>query len=96
MQVLATGGCDAERLLHETVWLVTVSIWTLAFRVTIRGALGRLAARPLDKRWRWCSAASLSFHFAICQEAARHATSTPGFSICPPPHACLALIPYEH
>lgn len=96
MEVLATGRCDTERLLHETVWLVAVAIWAFAVRVASCGAVRRLAARPLDQWWCWRCASSLALHFSVGQEAARHSARTPRLAVCPSPHAGLALVPHEH
>jgi hypothetical protein len=78
VEVLSTGCGDAERLLHETVGLVAVSIRTLV-RVTIVGAIWSLAARSFRCLcWR-CETipASLAFHFPVRQETPRHSAGTP-------------------
>jgi hypothetical protein len=77
VEVLAAGGCDAERLLHKTVRFVAVPIWAFTIRIACRRTLGRLAARPLDERWCRCGASSLALHLSICQEAAGYSARAP-------------------
>lgn len=61
VEVLALGGGDAERLLHEAVGLVTVSVWSILVG-TVLGTVVGLAARLL------CGEAvstTLALHLAV-------------------------------
>lgn len=71
MQVLALVRGDAERLLHETVWLVPIAVRTavgVVFLVHHAVAVGILVVTR---------AATLTLHFAVGKEASRDATRTP-------------------
>ena len=97
MEVLSVGGCDAERLLHEPVWLVSVTIRSffgvhIAIVSTISATVRSLSSSGGD--W-WCKPASapLALHFSVRQETARDSTCTPALAICPSSHASFPLVP---
>lgn len=75
---MLSGRCRyAERLLHQTIGLVAISIWSffatfpLVFIAPL--ALGSLASSCCCRM----SATSLAFHLAVCQKAARYPARTP-------------------
>ena len=81
VQMLAGGCGDAERLLHEPIWLVPIPVGTLVaivapIVVTAARALRRLAGSR-HGRLRDTTASTLALHFSVRQEAARYATCTP-------------------
>ena len=94
VEVLAVGGRDAEGLLHQAVCLVAVPLGLAVVLVLVATAarVGRLAGGAPSRAE---ASASLAFHLAVRQEAARHAAGAPRLAVRPPPHAGLALIPHE-
>ena len=96
MQMLSTRGGDAERLLHQTIRLVTIAVWPLALRVSGGRPVWRLAARSLGCWLAEVAATALALHLPVGQETARHTTRTPRFAVCPAPHACLSFVPDKH
>lgn len=69
--MLTLVGSDGERLLHETVWFVTVPVGP-AVRVAF-------ATHTITVRCVLVEAGATAFalHFAVSQEAARHSTRAP-------------------
>lgn len=64
---------NAERLLHETVRLVSIAIRTFS---RIHVCVKHFGV--LNLAWRVeCVASSLSFHFTICEKASRDSASAP-------------------
>lgn len=96
--MLARGGGDAERLLHQAVLLVPVPIGALAFHflvlVAAASTVWSLACSP-SRRVGELSSATLALHLSIGEEAARHSAGAPRLPIRPAPHAGLSLIPHE-
>jgi hypothetical protein len=96
VEVLASRGGDAERLLHQTVLLVAVPIRTVAVHLLVLvaapSAVRRLACPPSVVE---LAAATLALHLSVGEEAARHPAGAPRLAIRPSPHAGLALIPHE-
>lgn len=70
MQVLASGGGDAERLLDQAIRLVAVTIRTIIRSIVFFGS------RRLGSSAEGASAA-LAFHLAVCEETARYTTRAP-------------------
>ena len=71
--MLPSRGGDAERLLHQTVRLVSVAIrtliWAVAAVIVAASALGGLACSR-HGGLRHARSSSLALHFTICQKAA--------------------------
>jgi hypothetical protein len=96
-------GRDAEGLLQQPVRFVAVAVGAFVqVLIAVAGllsvdALRARTGRPLGGGCcgRLREAAALSFHFSVCQEAAGNAAGAPRFSIGPPPHAGLSLVPDE-
>lgn len=76
MEVLASGGGDAERLLHEAIRLVSVALGLAVFLVLIAAAarVGSLAGTPSATAE---AAATLALHLAVGQKAARDSAGAP-------------------
>lgn len=90
--MLTRRGGDGEGLLHESIRLVAITIRAVfALVLTVLSIL--LVAWV--ERCRETVSASLTFHLAISQEAARDTTCTPRLAVGPSPHPCLTLIPDE-
>lgn len=97
VEMLARGSRDAERLLHQAVLLVAVSIWAITIHLLV------LVAAP-PAVWRLAcpssvvelAATTLAFHLSVGEEAAGHPAGAPRLAIGPAPHAGLSLIPYEY
>lgn len=91
VEVLALGGGDAERLLHQAVGLVAVSVWSILVGAVF-GAAVRLVARLLRGK---AVSSTLALHLAVGQEAPRHSACAPRFPVRPPAHAGFPLVPDE-
>lgn len=94
VEVLAGRSGDAERLLHQTVGLVSVSLGLAVVLVLVATAsrVGRLASVPSARE----ATSSLALHFPVGQEAARHSAGAPRLAVGPSSHAGLSLIPHKH
>jgi hypothetical protein len=92
MQVLTVVRRDRERLLHQTIRLVTVAIRSAVGVLLIAGCRGCLTGVLVETT----AATSLALHFTVRQETARYTAGTPRFAVGPSAHASLALVPYEH
>lgn len=67
--MLAGRSCYAERLLHETICLVSVPLWFAIVVIFVTAAAGfRSLAVPSSASTK--ATASLTLHFAVGQEAA--------------------------
>jgi hypothetical protein len=78
--VLACGGGDAERLLHQTVLLVAVPIRTIALHLLVLIAAPsavRSLARSPRRRIGELASSTLALHLAVGEEAAGHSAGTP-------------------
>lgn len=76
MKVLASGGGDAERLLHEAIRLVSVALRLAVFLVLVAptARVGSLAGTPSATAK---AAATLALHLAVGEEAARDSAGAP-------------------
>lgn len=90
VQVLSTAGSDGEGLLHQAIRLVPVAVWS-AVLVCLSSAYA-ISVRSFVKT----PAASLAFHLAVCQEAARDTARAPRLAVRPSSHSSFSLIPDEH
>ena len=88
--MLAAVSSDGERLLHQTIRLISVAV-----RPTLLLWLGACHAIAI-LRLVEAVAAALALHLAVRQKATRHATGAPRFAVGPSSHARLALIPHEN
>ena len=87
--MLAVVGGDREGLLHQPVGLVAIAV-----RATIRvilSALHAVSVRVLVE----ATAATLSLHLTVGEEAPRYSTGTPRLAIRPSSHASLSFVPHE-
>ena len=81
MEVLAAGGGDTERLLHESVWFVSVSVGSFTIQILIliasSSAIWCLSRNP-PGWWRYeLTSSSLALHFSIGKKASRNSAGTP-------------------
>jgi hypothetical protein len=76
MKVLATGGGDAERLLHETVCLIAVSLGLSIILILVTTASRVWSFTTTSSVGREASA-SLALHLAVRQEASGNSTGAP-------------------
>ena len=87
-------GGDAERLLHESIGLVTISVDLVITKVSAVGrmiiSIGRGAFVASS------SSTAFSFHFAIGEKGPGDSACTPRFSVCPSSHAGFSLVPDKH
>jgi hypothetical protein len=104
VEVAAILSCDAEGLLHKTIWLISVPVGALLsiVLIAILAALCPLESLVVDSGQlfpiglRVRKPASLSFHLPVREEAARYSARTPGLAISPSPHSRFALIPHKN
>lgn len=89
MEVLVVVGGNGERLFHQAVGFVSISIRS-AIRVCLV-ASHAIAVRALLHP----STAPLALHFTVGEEAAGHAACAPRLTICPSSHTRLSLVPHE-
>lgn len=88
--MLATIGGDGERLLHQPVRFVSVSV-----RAAIRVAFDAVNAVTVGV-FVEAAASTFALHLTICEEASGHSAGAPRFAVRPSAHARLALVPHEH
>ncbi len=81
VEMLAIRGGDAERLLHQAVGLVSVSVGSFAVHVLVLvaapSAVGGLAHGAPRGSGNELAPSALALHLAVGQEAARDAAGTP-------------------
>jgi len=93
MEMLASGSCDAERLLDEPVRLVPIPIRFLLVLV-VRDIPAVICGSSVGPpRAAIVTSASLSFHLSVCEEASRYTAGAPRLSVRPSSHARLSLVP---
>lgn len=91
MEVLVVVGGNGERLLDQTIRLVSIPIGSTAIRVGILLSGAAIALSILVE----AVASSLALHLAVGEKAARNPACAPGFAIGPSSHPGLSLIPDE-
>jgi hypothetical protein len=94
VQFLVRRGRDTERLFHETIGFVTVSIRLIDLKVSPVGrmiiSIGRGTFIPTP------STAAFALHFAVGEEGARDSACTPRLAVRPSTHARLSFVPDKH
>lgn len=105
MEMVPARCRDAERLLHQAIRLVAVSVralllWHLDIRVASTSTFWSLASSYCCRgcccqRRGEATAATLALHLSVGQETTGYPAGTPRFSVRPPPHACLSLVPHK-
>lgn len=94
--------CYAERLLHQSIRLITIPVWAVLsschfeIRVTPAGAVWCFPCSCRRQRGGKTTSATFPFHLSIRQETPRYPTCTPRFPVRPPPHTCFSFIPHEN
>ena len=80
VEMLSIGGGDAERLLHQAIWLVSVPIWPLSIHILVSitaAAVGGLSCHSPYWRWHELASAPLALHFSVCEKASRDSACAP-------------------
>jgi len=90
--MLAGGGGDAERLLHQAVCLVSVSL-RLSIVLILVATASRVWSFTTTSSVGVEASAALALHLTVCEEASRNPTGTPRLAIRPSSHAGFPLIP---
>ena len=81
MEVLAGRGSNAERLLHQSIWLVSVSVRSLSIHililVTASSTIGRFPSNSSCWWWNELASSSLALHLSVSQETTGNSACTP-------------------